>query len=202
MIKLLIFDVGETLLNYHLSMGKLDVRVLRKLFNVKAKESEIQKIIDNLDLKYANSYNLKTTFSELISKAILNRYGISTSKYKGFLKEVNKMLDYKEIKPYPDVLPVIKKLKKKYCIATLANVHEKGFHKKLLAKTEVGKHFHLNLDSDLVGIRKPSIKIFKMILNHFKIKPTETVMIGDSPTADIFGAKRLGIHTILLNRRN
>jgi putative hydrolase of the HAD superfamily len=201
MIKLLIFDVGGTLLDFHSGMEKVNIKILKKLFNVEATEDEIQKIINNVDLKYVNSYKLKTTFSDLVSKAILKKYGISTSKYKEFLEERNKIIDYRENKPYSDVVPIIKKLKKKYYIATLANVHEKRFHKRVLAKTKVGKHFHLNLDSDSVGIRKPSIKIFKMVLNHFKIKPTETVMIGDNPTADIFGAKRLGIHTILLNRR-
>lgn len=201
MIKLLIFDVGGTLLEFHSSMRKADVKVLRKLFNVEAKEGEIQRIIDGIDLKYANSYRLKTQFSALIVKAILKNFDIPTSKYKEFLEERNRVIDYRKNKPYLDVYPVIRRLKDKYFIATIANVHKKSSHKKVLGKTRLGKQFQLNLDSDSVGIRKPDVKIFRMALNHFKIKSNEAVMIGDSPTSDIFGAKRLGMHTVLLNRR-
>jgi putative hydrolase of the HAD superfamily len=201
MIKLLIFDVGGTLLEFHSNMRKIDVKILRELFNINAKENEIQEIIDDIDLKYADSHISRTPFSVLISKAILKRYDIPISKYKEFMNKRNDVLDHSKAKLYPDALPVIKKVKSKYSIATLANVHDTIFHKKTLNKTGLIKYFHFHVDSDSAGIRKPDIRIFKLVLNHFKIKPSEAIMIGDTPTSDIWGAKRLGIHTILINRR-
>lgn len=202
MIKLLIFDVGGTLLDFHPIMRKIDIKILRELFNVRATENEIQKIINNVDLIHAGSHKSRTPISIIISKAFLKNYGISVSKYKDFMNKRNDVLDYKKMKLYPDVLPVIRKLKNKYSLATLANVHDTIFHQKVLKKTGLKKSLHFHVDSDSAGIRKPDTRIFRMILNHFKTNPKEVVMIGDSPEADIWGAKKLGIHTILLNRRN
>lgn len=201
MIKLLIFDVGGTLLDHHPGMRKIDANVLMEVFNVRAEENDIQNIIDSIDLKYANSYRLKTPFSEIISKAILKKYGIPVSNYKKFIRKVNMIIDSGGIKPYPDVVPTIKKLKTKYYIATLANVYRSRQSHMTLRKNKLEKHFHFLIDSDSAGIRKPDSRIFKKVLQYFKVEPYEVVMVGDAPVQDIWGAKRLGIHTVLINRR-
>lgn len=45
------------------------------------------------------------------------------------------------------------------------------------------------------GERKPSPKPFVTAMEHFKVKPRETLMIGDWVERDIVGAKNLGIRT-------
>jgi putative hydrolase of the HAD superfamily len=48
------------------------------------------------------------------------------------------------------------------------------------------------------GYRKPSPRIFQTVLNNWKVPPERVVMIGDSPSKDIVGAKLLGMKTIWL----
>lgn len=48
---------------------------------------------------------------------------------------------------------------------------------------------------DDTGHKKPSKIPFEMILNHFKIKPHESIMVGDWPEKDIYGAMRVGMRT-------
>jgi len=204
MVKLVIFDVGGTLVEFRSSLNKANVKVLRRQFNVKANEREIKKIVDEIDSKYTNySYYARNRYSLIIARAVLKRFGIPTKKAKEFVEERDKIsdYDYKSVRLFSDAIPAIKKIKNKYLLATIANVHDKVFHQRVLHRTKLKKHFHLHIDSDSVGIRKPNSKIFKIVLNHFNLKPGDSVMIGDTPAADILGAKKLGMHTILINRR-
>jgi len=66
--------------------------------------------------------------------------------------------------------------------------------------------FHLKMFFDTVIIsgevnkRKPSKEIFKKALKTLNIDPSRTVFIGDTPNADIIGAKNVGIKAILIKR--
>lgn len=206
MIKLVIFDVGGTLLDYRPALNRLNVKILKKIYNIKVDEREVQKVVDETDSILGSSYLPKASADLLISKNILKKFGIPISNARNFEKEFSddayNQFVYKRMKLYSDALPTIKKLKGKFLIATLANTSDKVFHKNILKKTKLKKHFHLYIDSDSVGIRKPNSKIFRLVLKHFNLKPKEAVMIGDTPSADILGAKKLGIKTILINRRN
>ena len=50
-----------------------------------------------------------------------------------------------------------------------------------------------------VGYRKPSPIIFQKALEQLKVKPQEAVMVGDTLEADVEGARKLGIKTILID---
>ena len=59
-----------------------------------------------------------------------------------------------------------------------------------------------------MGVSKPKEEYFKKCFNSLnenrdiKISPDETIMIGDSLTSDIYGAKEFGMRTILIERGN
>lgn len=48
-----------------------------------------------------------------------------------------------------------------------------------------------------VGYRKPNPKIFAAALQQAELQPEETVFVGDSPQADIRGANRVGMISVL-----
>lgn len=50
--------------------------------------------------------------------------------------------------------------------------------------------------------KKPHPNIFKIALNRLKVKPEESIMVGDSITADIAGANKMGMISIWINRKN
>lgn len=54
--------------------------------------------------------------------------------------------------------------------------------------------------SEDAGVPKPDPTIFRMILNRLGCQPHETLMIGDSWSADVIGATQVGIAVLWLNR--
>lgn len=54
------------------------------------------------------------------------------------------------------------------------------------------------VSSAQVGWMKPDSRAFAPILSAWSLPPSEVVMIGDTPSADIAGANRLGMRSILI----
>jgi FMN phosphatase YigB (HAD superfamily) len=54
------------------------------------------------------------------------------------------------------------------------------------------------LSSAGVGWTKPASQIFEAILTDWSLAPGDVVMVGDTPSADIAGAIRIGMRSILL----
>jgi hypothetical protein len=51
----------------------------------------------------------------------------------------------------------------------------------------------------IFNARKPTRSGYREILENFKLQPHQTAMVGDQIFTDIFGAKRLGIYTIMVD---
>ncbi|MEN8908035.1 MAG: HAD family hydrolase, partial [Clostridiales bacterium] len=104
-------------------------------------------------------------------------------------------------KPYDDVELVLSKLKKNnFKIAVLTDVAYGMDNKYSLKDIEsISNNIDLVLTSVDVGYRKPNPKGYKMILDYFKISPSEMIYIGDEEK-DITGANELGIKSALINR--
>lgn len=65
----------------------------------------------------------------------------------------------------------------------------------LLEKFELVKFVDLLVSRDEAPHMKPSTEGLELILNHFKVKPAQTIFIGDS-TIDVMTAQKLGIQCI------
>jgi putative hydrolase of the HAD superfamily len=55
------------------------------------------------------------------------------------------------------------------------------------------------VDSSVVGVVKPDPEIFRLALERLGLAPAEVVMVGDSPSADIAGARAIGARAALLD---
>lgn len=207
-IKLIIFDVGGTLTDFHKLFDETSEIILKRLYGIRTKKNEINKIIYRIDMTFNVSpisqkvyKRTRSGYSIIFTKAILKHFSISESEVNRFENEWWKTINWNRMEIFPDVMATLQKLKKKYLLATVANVHDSALHQKLLRKLKLKKHFHLHVDSDSFGWRKPHPEIFKHVINHFKVKPKEAVMVGDTPVADIAGANKIDIHSILINRK-
>jgi putative hydrolase of the HAD superfamily len=56
--------------------------------------------------------------------------------------------------------------------------------------------FDIVLTFDDTGEKKPSPTPFQRVLDHFRMRPEEALMVGDWPERDITGAAKLGITTV------
>jgi putative hydrolase of the HAD superfamily len=56
------------------------------------------------------------------------------------------------------------------------------------------------IDSHIVGVAKPDVRIFEHALEHFEgIERRRIAYVGDSVTMDVGGARAAGLHPILLD---
>ena len=98
--------------------------------------------------------------------------------------------------PYPGVVNVLKKLKKKY---RLGIVSDAPSLKAWLRLTEFGlvEYFDVVVAFDDTGKKKPSSLPFQKAISALGMKPEEIMYVGDVPQRDIVGAKKLGMSTVL-----
>ncbi|MBI4174094.1 MAG: HAD family hydrolase [Candidatus Aenigmarchaeota archaeon] len=108
--------------------------------------------------------------------------------------------DRKFVKPFDDVFPVIKKLRKRFKIGLLSNTD--CFTAPILQKIGFLDLFDVALLSCDHNQLKPDKALFRRMLKSLGVRPEEAVMIGDTIRADIIPARQLGMKAIFIDRRN
>jgi putative hydrolase of the HAD superfamily len=66
---------------------------------------------------------------------------------------------------------------------------------------EIGLHplFDAVIDSSVVGVTKPDPRIFDIALDRLGVAAGDALMVGDSPSADVDGARAAGIRAALID---
>src|SRR5690606_38948955 len=84
-----------------------------------------------------------------------------------------------------------------YRMGLISNTFVPGFVlDRHLARLSLLEYFPVRVYSCDVGYRKPDPRIFQIALDRIGVGPDEAVFIGDSPTADILGARQASIYPI------
>ena len=119
-------------------------------------------------------------------------------KLKNWKKIINDLK--KNIKPYSEVIPVLKKLKKKYKLIIVTQANMKFVKLKLKAEG-LKKYFSyvFSTSSHFEQVNKTE-NIYKTILKKLKIKPCEIIHIGDNKRLDYIIPRKLGITSFLVKR--
>lgn len=98
----------------------------------------------------------------------------------------------------PHAFPVLSYLKEKYSLHVITN----GFEEVQFTKIRTSglkKFFTRIITSEMAGCKKPDRKIFIHSLSLARAKRNESLMIGDSLSADIHGAKNAGLDQVFFN---
>ena len=82
-------------------------------------------------------------------------------------------------------------------LAVVSN--SEGTIEAMLEEVGLRPFFGAVVDSTVVGVAKPDPRIFHMALDRLRVAPAEAIMVGDSPTGDITGARSAGIPAALLD---
>jgi HAD superfamily hydrolase (TIGR01509 family) len=69
----------------------------------------------------------------------------------------------------------------------------------ILDEVGLGRHLETVVDSWVVGVAKPDPRIFEIALTRIGVAAAHAIMVGDSPAADIAGAKAAGVGAVLLD---
>jgi 2-haloacid dehalogenase len=97
--------------------------------------------------------------------------------------------------PFPDVKPVLSKLKKQFKLAAITNMDTDLFE-----KTPIGITFDVVVTSEMAKAYKPHPKIYQYALKKMRCKPQQILFVGTAPWADIVGAKLAGLKVAWINR--
>ena len=111
--------------------------------------------------------------------------------------------DYVSISPtkrnlFEGAIHVLEYLSKKYTLHIISN----GFKETTLTKMDLcalNPYFENVIISEDVGVNKPDQRIFRYALDKSGASIEESIMIGDSLEADIYGAQNFGMKAIFFN---
>jgi len=88
-----------------------------------------------------------------------------------------------------------------YRLGLISNANDADDVEKLIDMHGLRQFFELILVSAAVVYRKPHPEIFRMALKPFGVPARRAVMVGDTPGADILGARNSGLSSIWITRR-
>jgi putative hydrolase of the HAD superfamily len=161
------------------------------------KEKTEHAILTNTEL-YPD-IDLRDVFKEIIS---LIDNTMDTDKREALAEEIGlffRILTTKSLTIYPETIPTLRSLQKKTRLAVLSNT-QRIFTIPEFRKFDIEKYFECIIFSSDVRASKPSAKIFTALLNAMKIQPQDAVYVGDNLYDDIWGAQKVGMKTVWINR--
>lgn len=185
--KVIIFDLWNTLVY---DSSKENHENITKLLGFENR----QEFWDYCD---ANFFGRKLTFYQFLEEFIKEK----ELPEENFEKIKNLWEDSQNyVNIFPEVKDVLERLKKKYKLVIVSNSAEEEANL-ALEKFDLKKYFDYIVISCQVELAKPNPKIFQLVLDHFKVKPEEIILVGDNLEMDIVPARILGIKGILVDTR-
>lgn len=124
----------------------------------------------------------------------LKHFGFNTSEE----KILEKYAEYVEL--YPEVLPVLKRLKRNYTLV-VASAMSKDFIAVKLRKKEIFRYFErvFSAISDF-GLIKKEVTFYQRVCQSLGIPPSQLIHVGDNYEADYLVPRKTGIKAFYLNR--
>jgi putative hydrolase of the HAD superfamily len=101
--------------------------------------------------------------------------------------------------PYPDALPALERLRAAGLRLVVVSNWDVSLHDRL-AETGIAARVDGVIASAELGAAKPDPAIFRHALTMAGVASAEAVHVGDSPAADVAGARAAGIEPILIVR--
>lgn len=204
--RLVLFDVGATLVDPHPSAQELILRVLRGHgFNLEPShlaqaEPVAWKKVSGLLPFQRYGQEESSVFWDAFYQALLGTLGLPADPalraalYAEFQRLENWRL-------YSDVTPVLESLRASgFRLGVVSNWEE--WLEDLLLALGVHQLFEVIVASGPFGRAKPHPSVFARALELAGAQPLQAVHVGDSPREDVEGARAAGIRPILLDRRD
>ena len=189
MIKRVIFDVDDTLINFPYIYEEKTKEILTK-HGVELESGSLYEAVGKYETVSKNKYYDKDKLLYIINKSLnLNL----TNK---FIVDFFEMYD-KLITPLEDgVVETLEYLKDKYELVVLSNWFTDS-QKSRLKEAGILEYFDEVYGTDIIPM-KPSCECFLRVIGD--LKPEECVMVGDSIDADIKVPYEMGMNVFHLNK--
>ena len=192
-VKAIVFDLDNTLIDFMRMKRKASEAAISAMIKagVKIDKERAEEILNRLFKKYGMEY--QKIFDELLKEItgqvdlrILAAAVVAYRRVKGDLLE-----------PYPNVIPVLTKLKKKVTTLGVVSDAPKFQAWTRLYEMKLDKFFDFVVAWEDTNNLKSSGLPFQKVLEKLKMKPEEILVVGDRLSRDILPAKNLGMKTVL-----
>jgi len=191
MIKAIAFDLDNTLIDFWQMKIKSCDAAARAMIKHGLKADRKRTVREIFHIYDTKGYEYQEVFTDLIKK--FNKkldFRILGAGVAAYQKVKGEMLF-----PYPDVVPVLKKLKKKYRLAIVTDSPRlQPFTR--LAALGILSYFDTIVTFDDTHKHKPDPAPFRFLLKKLKLKPEQVIFVGDSPRRDMPGARAVGMTTV------
>ena len=206
--KYLIFDVDDTLLDFYPAFAIAQRNIAEKLGIELSKE--YYETDDKCGWRAWEECRLDKTEEEDVQENYHVYYYQYLSKHFEYLLEAyGKVCDVQElvecylksvstskVMKEPDTLSVYTKLSKKYKLVLATNGIARVQRERLFDFLPYTYKLYI---SEAIGFIKPTEDFYNYIMNDLKCRVDECLMIGDSITNDIVGAKSIGMNVCYYN---
>ncbi|WP_416394145.1 MULTISPECIES: HAD family hydrolase [unclassified Curtobacterium] len=102
---------------------------------------------------------------------------------------------------FPDVLPLLGELRSRgHRLGLLTNGTTAQQSEKLRV-TGLDTAFDVVCTSERIGVQKPDARAFHVLADELGVPATACLFVGDDPVRDVAGARSVGMHAVLVDRR-
>lgn len=98
------------------------------------------------------------------------------------------------VEPYPEVPGVLRRLGRQCWLVATTNGNAD------VERTPLRGLFHFAINAAQAGAAKPAPELFLQALEWAGVQPHQALHLGDDPVLDVGGARRVGMHTVWVNR--
>ena len=206
MYKAVIFDIGQTLIEYNqpLNWSKSYRSALERAAmacNIRLSDQNYQTAISVLAMYNTRVHPREREISsnELFSN-MLNKLNLPQQLLNQFKREFYLFFN-NETCVYEDVSPVLKRLKdNEIILATLSDVAYGMDNEFALADiSKIKDYIQFPITSNDVGFRKPNTRGLVFLSEIINIPLSQIIMVGDEEK-DIICANNAGVYSVLINR--
>lgn len=99
-----------------------------------------------------------------------------------------------QVRPYPDVLPVLASLRTQYKLVSVTNGNAE------IDKTPLFNCFHRSFTAAEAGAARPDPALFQAVLDWSGLPPDSVLHVGDELSRDVTPARLLGLRTAWMQR--
>lgn len=205
-IRAVVFDYYNTLIDIRTDEEKPEVfRFLSQYlqyYGLSINEQNLRAALDHEKKQYLKTKNeaypeidLEVVFSSILEKeGICNPFGAESC------SKLFRLLSRERFQLFPDSIPVLKEIKRSGYLMGVVSDAQKVFSLEEGEMLGLNQYFDHIVLSTQFGFRKPDRRLFAIACSLLDVPPAQAVYIGDDVRKDIGGAKKAGLHAILVNR--
>ena len=200
--KMVIFDVGRTLLNYSEFDSLKGVRALMPYISENPHDLTAEEIDQRTSEIFALFDESRKQFFEVPEKTILTLvYDVLGLKFSISIDEIERIIWTEDVVKVP--IPHAKEL--------LNRLHEMGIQTAVISNIDFSgdllrqtlnqifpnNHFQFVIASSDYGVRKPNYYIFDAGITRSNLSPTDIWYVGDKVKVDVEGSRAVGMTPVL-----